>query len=606
MLKTPSSRRAMALGLGLATAVTATALPLLTPAAFADTAGNPATTTATTVTQTNITPQGPLNGLGNLSNIHVKTVATPGTNNGFEIRLCKGGINITGNSAFVPLQGGNCVLDPITAGSDAYQNISPDGALATAETDFKVGVGTETWATPGGNKTVACDFANPCSLWLKEQVGPGTYWTHYDLNFAAPPAIPATPAAPTVTLTGGGNTAHIVWTAPAASPAIDDYLVTPYIGGVAQAPIDTASTATTLDIPGLANFTSYTYTVTAHNSVGNSLESPQSAPPVTPAPGAPAAPNASSGSSGSADVTFPAVAGATGYVVSSTDTTTSTPGPTLTVATNSAHFTGLTNGDLYTFTFHAVYLANNGTESPASAPIKIGTKSVSQTIIASRPQGTLDIAERCSNGYTGGTFDGSSQVGGVPKPITPSHTTSYTGTSANPGGVPADGPAWGVYPQTCDVNLGTGVLNASSTYYVATGAIQTVSVRDLRDGDLGWNVNTQLNAFVGDTAGPGHSFPASCLALTPRYTELGNTPLYTQKVHVPTDTANDALTADTATAAIGGSCAGTGLAGATVQTALPAGGLGVAELDGSLTLNIPTSAAADTYTSTLTFTVLGN
>ena len=94
-----------------------------------------------------------------------------------------------------------------------------------------------------------------------------------------------------------------------------------------------------------------------------------------------------------------------------------------------------------------MYGVNNGSESAASAPVKIGSHSVSQTIIATRPQGTLDIAEACANGYAGGTFG------------TPPLTTSYTGPTANPGGVPADGPQFGVYPQTCDVNLGTGVLN---------------------------------------------------------------------------------------------------------------------------------------------------
>ena len=333
----------------------------------------------------------------------------------------------------------------------------------------------------------------------------------------------------------------------------------------------------------------------AHNSLGNGAASPQSAPPVTPTPGAPSAPAASSSSNGTADVTFAPVASATGYVVTPFDVTTSTAGAPLTVAASPAHFTGLTNGDTYTFTFHAVYGSNNGGESPASAPVKIGSKSVSQTIIASRPQGTLDIAEACANGYTGGTFNSSS-----PKPINPPLTTSYTGPTANPGA--AAGPQFGLYPQTCDVNLGTGVLDATSTYYVATGALNSVSVRDLRSGDAGWSVSTQLTAFTGET--PGNTFQGSCLAMTPSYTELSNTALYSQMVHVPTDTTTDAATTGTAVAAIGGTCAGTGLAGATVQTAKPLGGLGVSQLDGALTLNIPVSAPADTYVATLTFTVL--
>jgi len=599
VLKSLSSRRAKALGLGVTVAVTAAALPLLGSMASADTPGNPATTLATTPSQTNIAPNGPLTNLSSTAatTIHIDTSAAAGTNHGFEARLCKAGVNITGQAGFVPLQGGNCA-DPGSTANQVYSNtVNPDASLTTASFDFSVTAGTYAWNTPGGAKTFDCTAASPCALWLKESIGSSTYFMHYDLEFAPLPGIPSTPAAPTVTLTGGGTTAHVVWTAPAASPAIDDYLVTPYIGGVAQAPVDTASTATTRDFPGLTNFSSYTFTVTAHNSVGNSAESPQSAPPVVPTPAAPPAPNATSSANGTADVTFGSVAGATGYVVTPLDVTTSTPGTPLTVASSPAHFTGLTDGDNYTFSFHAVYGANNGTESAASAPVKIGSRSVSQTIIASRPAGTLDIAEACANGYTGATFDASSA-----KPINPPLTTTYAG---NPAGTPADGPQFGLYPQTCDVNLGTGVLNSTSTYYVATGAINPVSVRDLRDGDLGWQVNTQLTNFNGIT--PGHTFAGDCLQFTPAYTELSNTALYTQKVHVPTDPTADAATTGTAATPIGGSCApGTGVNNQTVQTAAATGGLGVAQLDGALTLNIPVSAPADTYAASLTFTVLGN
>ena len=132
-----------------------------------------------------------------------------------------------------------------------------------------------------------------------------------------------------------------------------------------------------------------------------------------------------------------------------------------------------------------------------------------------------------------------------------------------------------------------------------------MTVRDLRDGDTGWTVNTQLTAFDGVT--PGNTFSGDCLAFTPAYTELSNVaaPVYQQKVHTPTDPTADAATTGTAVTAIGGTCVtGTGLQGKTVETAAAGGGLGMAQLDGALTLNIPTSAPADTYAATLTFTVL--
>lgn len=587
MFKPRSARRVTAVGLGLAAAVSAMALPLLTSPASADVAPPAGTTIqATTSSQTNVAPNGPLTNLTDGSNIHLVVTGNAGTNNGFEARICNTGLNITGNAGFVPLQGKQCALTPLPGGGQVYSNlVAPDGSLTTATYDLPIGTGTETFATPTGNATVTCTFATPCALWLKLNVGPSTSWVHYDLNFQHPVGVPDQPAAPTASLSG--TTATLNWTAPGTNPAIDNYIVTPYIGGVAQAPISTGSTAPTYQATGLGLFSNYTFTVTAHNAQGNSLESAPSSPAVTPVPATPAAPNASSSASGSADVTFTAQAGATSYVVTPFDVTTSTAGTPVTVAGSPASFTGLVDGDTYTFSFHAVYAAGTGTESPASAPVKIGSKSVQQVIIATRPQGTLDIAEACANGFTGGTYGN------------PPLTTSYTGPTANPGA--AAGPQYGQYPQTCDVNLGTGVLNASATYYVATGSISTVNVRDLRDGDLGWHVTTQITTFAGTLGG---TFSGACLAFTPQYTESSNTALYTQRVHVPTDPTADAATTGTATAAIGGTCAGAGLSGQTVETAAVGGGLGVAALDGALTLNIPTSAPADTYAATLTFTAL--
>jgi hypothetical protein len=353
-----------------------------------------------------------------------------------------------------------------------------------------------------------------------------------------------------------GNTqVGLSWAAPASdggSP-IDHYRIT---GPFPGSPIQTANgSVTTATISGLTNFTAYTFNVEAHNAVGYS---PLAGPiPATPTPPAPTNVSGIAGDQ-SASVSWTAPTGPvpTGYTV------TGVPGGTCTATppATSCTVTGLTNGTTYTFTVQAAYGADTGPVSAPSAGVTPNGTFVTQIITAQRPAGTLDIAEGC---FSGGT------------------------------------PNFGLYPETCNVDLGTGVLDASSTYYVASGAMHTVSVRDLRDSDAGWSVNTQVSAFTSGT----DAFGANCLSLTPRFDEVSNSATYTQAVTVSGHVLDPVETSATGTA-VGGSCTGAGLAGATVMTAAANGGLGRTDLNGALQLNIPVSADAGTYTATLTVTVI--
>jgi hypothetical protein len=97
------------------------------------------------------------------------------------------------------------------------------------------------------------------------------------------------PAAPTgVTATPGNASATVSWTAPSngGSP-ITSYTVTPYVGSTVQTATTVAGNATSTPIGGLTNGTTYTFTVTATNSVGTS---PASAPSNAITPGAVTAP----------------------------------------------------------------------------------------------------------------------------------------------------------------------------------------------------------------------------------------------------------------------------------------------------------------------------
>ncbi len=586
-----SRRGRMATGVGLA-AVSAAALslPLFSQTAGADTTVANVVTTATTPTQSNVVSNNTLTGLNDGDTVTLTINATsPATTNGFEVRQCRGGANITNDFGFDPSSSANCPDAEFSATmqSGAYATYTAGPPFSTVTGTFKVGTGTRNT----GLGTITCDSANPCTLWLREAVNSGavnTAWTHFNLQFAAAPAPPVAPAAPTASLTG--NTATVNWVAPSgANPAITGYKVTPFLNGVAQAEITTGN-VTTLNVPGLVDFSSYTFAVKATNALGDSPLSPQSSPALVPTPTGPTNVQATSPGTGAATVTWTApsfTSGLTGYTVTPTP---AAPSVTVGAGTTTAGFTGLTDGVSYTFVVSAQYGANSGSPSAPSAPVAIGGRSVDQYIIATRPAGQLDIAEACANNNA--AYPDNPGVPGGPNPT--------------PIPAPATDPAFGLYPQTCAVNLGTGVLNAASTHYIANGNINPVSVRDLRSTDTGWSVNTTLTQFSsGTTTTP---FPANCLAVTPTFTELSNVPsVYDQHVTV----LGHALAPGETTAAgpaFGGTCDGgtAALSTAGVMTAASAHGLGRADLTAGLNLKIPVSSQAGTYQAKLTFTVLGN
>jgi hypothetical protein len=104
---------------------------------------------------------------------------------------------------------------------------------------------------------------------------------------AVTPQPPLAPGAPTGVVAGGADRqASVRWTAPSdGGRTITSYTVTPFVSGVAQtATTVTGSPApTSAVVPNLTNGTSYTFTVTATNSIGTGPPSAASNA-VTPSP----------------------------------------------------------------------------------------------------------------------------------------------------------------------------------------------------------------------------------------------------------------------------------------------------------------------------------
>jgi len=179
-------------------------------------------------------------------------------------------------------------------------------------------------------------------------------------NAVTPSTIPGKPT--NVTAVAGNTQATVSFTAPSdGGLPITGYTVTSnpgsFTGTGASSPID---------VIGLTNGTSYTFTLHATNANGDGPESDPSNP-VTPCtvPGAPTGVVAT-GDNALAIVAFTAPvddggAAITGYTV------TSTPGSiTASGASSPIIVTSLTNGTSYTFTVHATNAAGNGPESAPS------------------------------------------------------------------------------------------------------------------------------------------------------------------------------------------------------------------------------------------------
>ena len=224
---------------------------------------------------------------------------------------------------------------------------------------------------------------------------PGHYML-FILNANGVPAIapiiavtpPATaPSAPTnVTAEPLNASAGVSWTQPNDGGAtITSYTVTPYASGVAQPTTvvngNPAPTATT--VSGLSNGTSYTFTVTATNSVGTSPAStPSNAviPSAAPTPSYVQGASGHSGTGSSLSVSLPASTLTGDRLVVETGIW-SSAGATAKSVTDST-------GDTFTELTHFT-AGDNTEESVWSAPVTAG--SASPPTITVTPTGKADI-----------------------------------------------------------------------------------------------------------------------------------------------------------------------------------------------------------------------
>ena len=243
----------------------------------------------------------------------------------------------------------------------ALTNWTAPGGLTRRQQAFTSGSGASNAAGGDSDPTRYNTGTTPGGdAWTADASGLGSAWT---LLLAPPATVPNAPQS--VTATASNGQATITWSAPTTNggSAITGYTVTGLPGGTATV----GGSTLTATITGLTNGTTYSFTVHAANSLGNSAESAFSnnVTPSAPLPTAPQNPTATAGDA-QASVSWFAPSSDGGSSVQNYTVTAVPGGQTVTTANGStltATVAGLSNGQAYYFTVHATTAAGNGPES---------------------------------------------------------------------------------------------------------------------------------------------------------------------------------------------------------------------------------------------------
>ena len=305
--------------------------------------------------------------------------------------------------------------------------------------------------------------------------------------FIGPVSVsPTAPGAPTaVSAVPGDAQATVSWTAPSSNggAAITGYTVTSSPGGFTG---NSAGATTSAVVSGLADGTSYTFTVTATNSVGTgsaSAASPAVIPVAGPtAPGAPTAVSAVPGD-GQAMVswTAPSDGGSaiTGYKVTS-----SPGGLTATGTASPLTVTGLTDGMAYTFTVTATNSVGTGPASAASSPV---TPSASATVPGA-PTGVTAVPgnTQATVSWNAPASDGGSTITMYTVTSSPGNFTATTAGATSAAVINLiNGTAY-TFTVTATNSVGTGAASAPSN--VATPTAGTLVTNSAEGGTSGTSV----------------------------------------------------------------------------------------------------------------------
>jgi Bacterial Ig-like domain (group 3) len=159
------------------------------------------------------------------------------------------------------------------------------------------------------------------------------------------------------------------------------------------------------------------------------------------------------------------------------------------------------------------------------------------------------------------------------------------------------------YTATSPLNLGTLALNAGLTGYTANAPFNGITIVDTRAGDLPWTLTALASNLTDGGTNPGSTICGQNVGLTGVTSTPG-----AGFAGTVTSTAQAAASPAVAPSGTPAACPTTagglvGAGGTPVTVATASAGLGTDVLNGTLTLNAPTSTEPGLFTGTITFTV---
>jgi hypothetical protein len=224
----------------------------------------------------------------------------------------------------------------------------------------------------------------------------------------------------------------------------------------------------------------------------------------------------------------------------------------------------------------AVQFEADGTDIGSAVAVNTGGASAPATTTTTAPTTTSSVSEPLTAVFTPTSTSYASSTG--------SYTLNVVNSSVQTAGAISVGvtvPATG----TLSVTVSTTAITLSVSGTTGTGTLNTVSVSDTRNTVPGWSVSGQDTVFTGSGTAAGATIPGDDMGWAPTCATL-------------------ATGATCGPTVAPGASPGLADAAQVLASAAPGGGTGSSSLSATLTLDIPTSALAGPYTSTLTITYL--
>lgn len=221
----------------------------------------------------------------------------------------------------------------------------------------------------------------------------------------------------------------------------------------------------------------------------------------------------------------------------------------------------------------------DGTTAAGSVAFMNGTSTI----------GTANTINGVATFQTTFAAAGSESLSAVYTPTSTAYTTSTGTLTLTVQAAPANSgvePIAVTVPQTGSFTLtvAPGTVNLAVTGATATGALNPITVSDTRNTYPGWSVTGQVANFVGSGTAASGTIPGDQLGWAPTDTTLATGAKLGGNV------------------AAGSTNPGLGDSAEVLASAVPGGGYGTSALGANLTLDIPATAPAGAYTSSLTVT----